>query len=153
MKKVGVIVGRFQVPELHAGHRYLVETAIKQCDHVLVVLGHTETLSERNPFSKKARHAMLKASYPKIQLAAINDELSDEQWSEKLDQIIVKRFPDTDVTLYGSRDSFLAAYTETRCPLFIFERQATNLNALARDRAETGNRLHPVADYQEPTGL
>ncbi|OGI19984.1 MAG: hypothetical protein A3J06_04650 [Candidatus Moranbacteria bacterium RIFCSPLOWO2_02_FULL_48_19] len=111
MKKVGVIVGRFQVPELHAGHRYLVETAIKQCDHVLVVLGHTETLSERNPFSKKARHAMLKASYPKIQLAAINDELSDEQWSEKLDQIIVKRFPDTDVTLYGSRDSFLAVYT------------------------------------------
>ena len=54
---------------------------------------------------------MLKASYPEIQLAAINDELSDEQWSEKLDQIIVKRFPDADVTLYGSRDSFLAVYT------------------------------------------
>jgi len=111
MKKVGVIVGRFQVPELHAGHRYLIDTVIGLCDHVLVVLGHTETISGRNPFSKKARYAMLKASYPEIQLAAINDELSDEQWSEKLDRIIAKRFPDADVTLYGSRDSFLAVYT------------------------------------------
>ncbi|MDP3956929.1 MAG: adenylyltransferase/cytidyltransferase family protein [bacterium] len=111
MKKVGVIVGRFQVPELHAGHRYLVETVIEQCDHVLVVLGLAKIVSERNPFSQEARAALFRTLHEKIRLAEIADHPSDEEWSNALDQIIIAHFPDADVTLYGSRDSFLLVYS------------------------------------------
>lgn len=111
MKKVGVIVGRFQVPELHAGHRYLIDTVMNQCDEVLLVLGQAQTISERNPFSKEARWRMLKTAYPKVRLAEIDDQLSDEKWSRKLDRIISDLFPKASASLYGSRDSFLLVYS------------------------------------------
>lgn len=111
MKKVGVIVGRFQVPKLHAGHRYLVDSVISQCDYVLVVLGHTEIISEHDPFSLESRTALFQTLHQKIHLADIADHHSDEEWSHRLDKIISTRFPDASVTLYGSRDSFLLVYT------------------------------------------
>lgn len=111
MKKVGVIVGRFQVPELHAGHRYLTDTVIGLRDDVLIVIGLAETISEHDPFSKEVRAKLFQKNYPKLHIAEIADHPSDEAWSKMLDQIIIDRFPDTDVTLYGSRDSFLSVYT------------------------------------------
>lgn len=111
MKKVGIIVGRFQVPELHAGHRYLVDTVVSQSDSVLIVLGHTEIVSERNPFSKETRAVLFQKLHEKIELTEIADHPSDKEWSDQLDEIIIDRFPDASITLYGSRDSFLLVYT------------------------------------------
>lgn len=111
MKKIGVIVGRFQVPELHAGHHYLVETVTEQSDHVLVILGYTEIISERNPFSLEARTLLFQKTHPEIKLEKIADHPSDEKWSRALDEIITQHFPDDIITLFGSRDSFLLTYT------------------------------------------
>lgn len=111
MKKVGVIVGRFQVPKLHRGHRYLIDTVQRSCDQILIILGSTKIVSSRDPFSTETRKTMIQADYPHLQLAEIEDRSSDEKWSKKLDQIISNFFPDATVTLYGSRESFLAKYT------------------------------------------
>lgn len=111
MKKIGVIVGRFQVPVLHAGHCHLIDTVGRLCDRVLVVLGCTDTVSTRNPFSRDTRETMLRNSYPQILITHIEDRHSDKQWSRKLDTIIADLFPEDTITLYGSRKSFLSAYT------------------------------------------
>lgn len=111
MKNIGVIVGRFQVPELHAGHCHLIDTVEGLHDHVLVVLGCTDIVSRRDPFSKDAREALFRNTYPNVAVTEIDDRLSDEQWSQKLDKMITGLFPDDAITLYGSRKSFLSAYT------------------------------------------
>lgn len=111
MKKVGVIVGRFQVPELHAGHRYLIDTVESLHDQVLVVLGCTKIPSNRDPFSKEARTDLFRSAYPRIHITEIKDQFSDKKWSQKLDKIIMDLFPNDSAALYGSRKSFLTAYT------------------------------------------
>ena len=50
MPKLGVIVGRFQVPILHEGHMSLINRAVSECDRVLIVIGTTDAIyTKRNP--------------------------------------------------------------------------------------------------------
>ena len=63
MKKLGVVIGRFQVPELHAGHRHILDTTRDENDDLLILLGTTEALpSERNPLPFSVRKRMLEES-------------------------------------------------------------------------------------------
>jgi bifunctional NMN adenylyltransferase/nudix hydrolase len=119
MQKVGVIVGRFQVPELHVGHRYLIETVAKECDLVFIVLGVAETPSGHDPFSVATRTTTLQTAYPNVHIAEIADHPSDTVWSTNLDHIINNRFPKTEITLFGSRKSFLEQYCGTFETVFI----------------------------------
>ena len=41
MKKIGIIVARFQVPILHSGHLHLIREAIKQSDLLVIFLVHS----------------------------------------------------------------------------------------------------------------
>ncbi len=105
----GVIVGRFQVPDLHAGHRFLIEHVRARHESLLVVLGTTNAPDERNPLSYEARRDMLLETYPGIAIAPLSDHPSDAHWSALLDTLI--REHAEDALLYGSRDSFLSVYT------------------------------------------
>lgn len=121
-KRVGVIVARFQVAELHQGHRDLIEYAMSKSDTVLIVLGVPGSLpSDRNPLEYAMRAAMVRDAYPGVEVARLSDQLSDEFWSTNLDALLAERYPDSEVTLYGSRDSFFGVYsgsykTETFAP-------------------------------------
>jgi bifunctional NMN adenylyltransferase/nudix hydrolase len=110
--KVGVIVGRFQVPELHEGHRHLIETALARHAKVLVAIGVSYAYAnERDPLSYEMRKMMLKKNYPALTLAPVFDVGNDSVWSRSLDKIVDDTFPNTSAVMYGSRDSFLATYT------------------------------------------
>jgi bifunctional NMN adenylyltransferase/nudix hydrolase len=110
---VAAIVGRFQVNELHEAHRELFDTVIKNHDRVIVFLGLAPTRNTRNnPLDFKPRAAMIRQTYPDVEVVYIDDVNNDTIWSKNLDTQIQRWLtPGQDITLYGSRDSFIKHYT------------------------------------------
>ncbi len=111
-KSIGVIVARFQVHELHAGHRYLIETVRSEHRDVLIVLGTSHVLlSQKDPLDVATRELMIKRSYASVTVASITDHPSNTAWSRKLDHLIARTFPKRNAILYGSRESFIEVYS------------------------------------------
>jgi ADP-ribose pyrophosphatase YjhB (NUDIX family) len=110
---VGVIVSRFQIPELHTGHRYLIEYVQERHENVLVILGtHGEVPTPQNPLPYEVRKAMVLDAYPDVTVAELYDHpIGPNYWCRNLDALVASRFPDAEPTLYGSRDSFLKVYS------------------------------------------
>lgn len=111
-KVIGVIVARFQVPFLHEGHRYIIDYVLERHETVLVVLGVSYAMTDRNPLSFEMRKGMLESCYPGKLTIVPSDSLpsSYEERSRKIDEIIKGTFPDCNAVVYGSRDSFIHTY-------------------------------------------
>lgn len=120
-KRLGVIVGRFQTPELHEGHRALLNAVVDKSDSVLIALSSSaNTPSKSNPLPYEARRAMLNAylgECDELQIEEIFDCPSDQAWSDNLDKMVYKKArilidadPNLEITLYGGRDSFIPRY-------------------------------------------
>lgn len=109
---VGVMVGRFQVPALHEGHRGLFEYVRERHNKVIVFLGLAPVPSSRtNPLDFEARKQMLHDAYPDLIVNYVKDIDSDEGWSKILDNRIGDLItPSQSVVLYGGRDSFIDRY-------------------------------------------
>jgi bifunctional NMN adenylyltransferase/nudix hydrolase len=109
---VGVIVGRFQVHELHDGHKELIDHVCSQHNKVIIFLGLSHVnMSMNNPLDFESRRQMIQAEYPDINILYIKDMPSDEAWSRKLDGMIADVVvPGQSVVLYGARDSFIDRY-------------------------------------------
>lgn len=109
--KLGVLIGRFQVPEMHEGHRFLVREMLEQCDEVLVLFGSANRAkSVKNPFSYPERAQAAKKLFPKIWVAPLNDYLyNDSQWMADVAatiealKVLVQQKHNTkvEVVLYG----------------------------------------------------
>lgn len=114
---VGVIVGRFQVPELHNGHIDLINSVLQRHDKVLIFLGLSPLMvTAENPLDFESRKQMLLEKFPTVNVLYIKDTHSDQLWSKSLDQMIDDVCtPGQTVVLYGSRDSFISHY-EGRFP-------------------------------------
>lgn len=110
---VGVIVGRFQVPELHESHRSLIEYVLDRHDSVIIVLGSPRDvlLSIKNPLSFEARLQMIKYGYRTPIVVGLEDCPTNQLWSSNLDRIIEKHVLGNSVCIYGGRDSFIPFYT------------------------------------------
>lgn len=108
--KIGVIIGRFQVPELTEGHRALIDRVKKECDQVVILLG-VSPLDGRDadhPFSYSQRargHLINHHLYPLL------DNPSDVAWSRQVDSLLNGIYPGDEVALYGGRDCFARHYT------------------------------------------
>lgn len=112
-RSLGVIVGRFQTPVLHAGHLNLINYSLEEFDQTLVILGVAPTISWANPLSARARAKLIQDRF-----SAENDQLrfaslldvpeSDAEWSVNLDIMLRQKAEFFNITLLGSRDSFLA---------------------------------------------
>lgn len=108
---VGVVVGRFQATQLHAGHRDLIEHVAAHHDHVLLVIGCAAVpLRIRNPLDFQTRKVMLQELYPNATIVRLDDVPCDHMWSQQLDALIEAVFPGKTTVLYGSRDSFIKYY-------------------------------------------
>lgn len=114
MKKLSVIPGRFQVNELHAGHINLIKSIQEHSDKLLIIIGTARTrFSKRNPLDYESRKQMLAEAFPDALFAKAVDFKSDEVWSNQIDDLISKsvdNIDDYEVTLYGSRQSFIPYY-------------------------------------------
>lgn len=107
----GVIVGRFQVPELHSGHLELFRAVRGYHNRIIVFLGVSAGLpTHKNPLDFESRRLMIQAKFPEFTVLPLTDKRTDEEWSENLDSAILTVAPWGDVILYGSRDSFVPRY-------------------------------------------
>lgn len=144
---VAVIVGRFQVNELHEAHIDLITSVLNKHDRVLVFLGNSiirNTLN--NPLDYRARRTMIADKFPTVEIHYINDNPSDTAWTKNLDKLIGEQLlPMQTVTLYGSRDSFLKCYSgkHNTCEL-----EATTFISGTEVRRRVCNNYPPTADYR-----
>lgn len=110
---VGVIVGRFQTPNLHEKHRELIEYVISKHNSVIIFLGVSRvTQTEKNPMDFLTRKIMIEENYKfnNIVILPQLDERYDDIWSNKLDTQISNAFGNLSAVLYGGRDSFIPHY-------------------------------------------
>ena len=109
---VGVVVGRFQVPELHEGHLELLNMVAGECTKVIIVLGSAHPINtRRDPLDFKSRESMIRSEFPDFTVVSIKDKRDDRLWSMDLDNIIRSIInPRDSVMLYGGRDSFISHY-------------------------------------------
>ena len=145
---VGVIVGRFQVPFLHDGHREILGYVYERCPKVLIFLGLSPKLlvTRNNPLDFEARKQMLLQSYPNATICYIKDCVSDAVWSAKLDEQIDDLVgPNKTVMLYGSRDSFLDHYVG-RYPSEVLE--STRFLSGTEIRNRLSNKVKANPDFR-----
>jgi len=120
-KTFGVIVGRFQTPYLHEGHRALIDFAFQKCDTLIVFVGNTIIkCSEKDPMDYATRRLMLSSflleNYEERKFFVYpfqDTPVSDSIWVSELDKTISNATLHTsskNVILFGGRDSFLDTY-------------------------------------------
>jgi bifunctional NMN adenylyltransferase/nudix hydrolase len=109
---VGVIVGRFQVNELHEAHLDLIKTVCSRHEKVIIFLGLSPLrVTTENPLDFESRKQMILQKFPEVIVLYAKDSASDQVWSRRLDAMIADVVsPGQTVVLYGSRDSFIAKY-------------------------------------------
>lgn len=122
--KIGVIVGRFQVPELTDGHKYLFVKACNIFSKVIIILGDTKTypdgfkrMDSHDPYSFEIRKSMIlewAKDYTMLSdklygIYKIEDIGNLELWNEKLDQML-EFLGENNYVMVGSRDSFAQNY-------------------------------------------
>ena len=124
--EVGVIVGRFQVHDLHQAHCEIIDTVTARHKKVILFLGVAPTLGGfYNPLDFPSRKMMLQEKYPDIVILSLPDQREDEPWSKTLDSRIREVFKTGKVLLYGGRDSFIPHYrgiynvTELETDIFV----------------------------------
>jgi bifunctional NMN adenylyltransferase/nudix hydrolase len=111
--EVGVIIGRFQVPDLHPGHKELLREVSSRHKRVLILIGSTPAVkvTRRNPLDYHTRMFMIREECPNAIIAPIIDMPSDQDWSNRVDGVIADHFDfETTALLYGSRDGFAPHY-------------------------------------------
>jgi len=108
---VGVVIGRFQTPILHFGHRYVIDSAMGRHEGCLVLIGVTNKRDKNNPLPYAFRRDLIQESYPTATVLPVVDVHSDEEWSLTVDQVIKLAFPNKSARLYGGRDSFIPKYS------------------------------------------
>jgi NadR type nicotinamide-nucleotide adenylyltransferase len=75
---LGLVVGKFYPP--HRGHKYLIDTARAQCDHLIVILAHHPSQTIPGEF----RLAWLQEIHPGCDIRLVPDELDNDsqQWAD-----------------------------------------------------------------------
>ncbi|EJT5937181.1 adenylyltransferase/cytidyltransferase family protein [Clostridium perfringens] len=105
------LCGRFQL--MHKGHESLVDTALKMCDRIIILVGSCqESGTERNPFDVETRIRMIKEIYPQDNvivkpLADLTNEndITPEWGKYVLEYIKLHIYKTPELMIYGNDES------------------------------------------------
>jgi len=144
---VGVIVGRWQVDDLHEAHTRLIEEVKAQHKKVIIFVGLSDILGGTvDPLDYPTRAAMLLHHYPDVTVLPIQDvPTCNEEWSKNLDAAIRTVCPIGEPLLYGGRDSFVRRYTG-RFPTI--ELDALRHPSGTDIREEVGREVRASSDFR-----
>ena len=108
---VGVVIGRFQIDEMHDGHVKLLEYVRSKHDNILILLGVRQSPANKTyPLDFDARRLMIQEYCNDALILPVVDRPSDEAWSRHVDELVESAYPTQNVCLYGGRDSFTKHY-------------------------------------------
>lgn len=98
MQTLWLIIWRFQ--PLHKGHELLIQTAIKDCSQVIILLGSSNKNNKNNPYSFKQRKEIIEEVFveKKVSIFPLPDFQSDNEWKDKIVSYIPQSFQ--EVNLY-----------------------------------------------------
>lgn len=108
----GAIIGRMQCHQLHDAHKDLIQSVSNRHARVIIFLGISPIRnSKKNPLDFRHRKDMILEEFPNVEIYYLDDNRSDEKWSQQVDSQLRKWLvPGQTATIYGSRDSFMAHY-------------------------------------------
>lgn len=110
-KSLGVVVGRFQVPELHEAHKQLIAMAQLNHESYAIFIACTSVKgSTRDPLDYDTRAVMIKYQFPDAHIYPIDDNPSDDIWSRHLDGKIMSIAGKKKVLLYSGHKGFASHY-------------------------------------------
>jgi len=139
-----VVVGRFQIPDLHDGHIKLINE-VNEYERGMVFVGVAATpVTKKNPLDFKTRKLLIESYLgPNVVVRPIYDRASDLVWSETLDQQIKDFAPNGPVVLLCGRDSF-KDYYHGEFPVVEIDSTVEHLNATAIRQACGGNQIDSI---------
>lgn len=155
MKTVGIIVARFQVAELHEGHKYLIDHAREMTDRIIIFLGcpqYSNYFTSKDPLPYEHRKGMILEDYPGpgISIKPLFDVNADSVWVELLDeQINGWTSPSEKPILYGSRDSFIRTYSKWGGKYSTTEINPKGEFSGTKQREEIKNTFHNSVDFRK----
>ncbi len=120
---LSVIIGRFQTPYLHEGHLDLLRQAKQHSDAVLVLIGVSSAEgTDRNPLNFQTRKELFFCNgvVNPIDIRALPDTHSDQDWSDNIDAII-EDFGFSNATIFGGRDNSIEGYYVGKHPIKIID--------------------------------
>jgi bifunctional NMN adenylyltransferase/nudix hydrolase len=145
--QVGVIMARFQVAELHEGHKQLIDTVLHYHDKVIIFLGvNKKTNDKKNPLDFANRRAMINELYPNVVILPQPDVNDDNIWSKRLDNQISLPFGEVSAVIYGSRDSFIPHYKGKYKVIEVLPKIPANGTALRNAIAKS---IIPSVDFRK----
>lgn len=101
--KLGLVIGRFQ--PLHNGHIELIQTALTDCDKVLVLIGSSNKVTDfKNPLTLDQRVTLLSSVFgdnPNVLLRSLRDTDTDDEWVQNvIGHVISLQEDPTQVSLF-----------------------------------------------------
>lgn len=111
--KVGVLIGRYQIDELHAGHIKCIQEVRANHDRVIILVGERDTpATDTNPLPFFIRKEMLEdeQGVGPVEVYPIMDHPSDEVWSKNVDTLIRNVAGGFGAVLYSGREGFISHY-------------------------------------------
>ena len=147
LTEVGVIVGRFQCPELHACHIDLIRYVVERHEQTIIFLGLSPIKATwNNPLDFESRKGMVLEKFPEVTVLYIKDQKSDIVWSNTLDEMIGDIIgPHHSATLYGGRDSFIEHYTGKRECL---ELESNRILSATEIRGKISKKVMHTSDFR-----
>lgn len=109
----GIVVGRFQIDQLHKGHEAVIKQALDECEVVIVFIGClTLGATARNPLNYEARRQMIRARFSYVEpdrlyVIRLDDTTGgDKLWLDTILNGVERRVGTlNNLRGYGSRDS------------------------------------------------
>jgi bifunctional NMN adenylyltransferase/nudix hydrolase len=109
---VAVMIARFQVLDLDEAQKETLRGIKGRYSKLVIVLAESSvTGSKKNPLDFHTRALMIRKFDPDIIVLPHEDQFSDLRWSESLDNLLGKLFPDEELVIYVTKKKFMHSYS------------------------------------------
>lgn len=137
MYKHGLICGRWQ--PLHNGHIKLIQKALKECQHLTIVIGSAQDeINQRNPYTYHQRYLMIKNVFlddlvykHRMEIVPKRDINNPPEWAcNILGHVLIHSDSNDPVDVYYAGSEYDASlFKEHGIPVEITKRELSNLKS------------------------